>query len=147
VSGALRLRLVSAPTTGVEMARKASLEKTKTPGVYRRGRRYAYVYRVRGLQHWGTAATYDEARRAKRQADADADRGEARELSRIAFGEYAREWIAGYQGRTSNGFRESTRRAYRQMLECRLIPYFDGLVRLRLAEIEPREVKTSCAGS
>jgi integrase len=143
VNAAQGLRLVSVPIPmkGVEMARKATLEKTKTPGVYRRGGRYAYVYRVRGVQHWGTAATYDEARRAKRQADADADRGEARELSRIAFGEYAREWIAGYQGLTSNGFRESTRRAYRQMLESRLIPYFDGRIRLRLAEIEPRDVK------
>jgi hypothetical protein len=37
--------------TGVEMTRKATLEKTKTPGVYRRGGRYAYVYRVRGVQH------------------------------------------------------------------------------------------------
>jgi hypothetical protein len=46
-----------------------------------------------------------------------------------------------YQGRTSNGFRGSTRRAYTQMLEARIIPYFDGRARLRLAEIEPRDVK------
>jgi hypothetical protein len=41
---------------------------------------------VRGVQRWGSAATYDEARRLKRQADADEDRGEARELATIAFG-------------------------------------------------------------
>ncbi len=57
------------------------------------------------------------------------------------FGEYARDWVAGYQGRTSHGLRESTRSMYRGMLEQRVIPYFDGMVRLRLAEIEPRDVK------
>lgn len=121
--------------------KKSTLTKTKTPGVYRRGSRYVYAYRVRGVQKWGTTATYDEARRAKRTAETDAERGELRDLSRVTFGEYAREWIVNYQGRTSNGFRESTRSSYRMMLEKRVIPYFDGRVRLRLAEIEPRDVK------
>jgi hypothetical protein len=45
------LRLVSVPTTGAEMAaKKSSLEKTKMPGVYRRGKKYVYAYRVRGVQ-------------------------------------------------------------------------------------------------
>jgi integrase len=115
-------------------------EKTKTAGVYKRGNRYRYTYRVRGEQRWGSAATYAEARRAKRQAEADGDRGELRDVSQVSFGDYAREWIANYQGRTSSGFRESTRRSYRQMLD-RMIPYFDVRQRLRLAEIEPRDVK------
>ncbi|HEV3002264.1 MAG TPA: tyrosine-type recombinase/integrase [Solirubrobacteraceae bacterium] len=114
--------------------------KTKTAGIYRRGNRYRYTYRVRGVQRWGSAASYEEARRLKRQAEADDDRGEARELATIAFGAYARAWVATYQGRTSSGFRESTRRSYRQMLE-RIIPFFDAQLRLRLGEIEPRHVK------
>jgi integrase len=69
------------------------------------------------------------------------ERGELRDLSRVSFGDYAREWIVNYQGRTSNGFRESTRRAYALVLQTRIIPYFDSRVRLRLAELEPRDVK------
>jgi integrase len=122
--------------------KKSKLEKSKTPGVYRRGKKYVYAYRVRGVQRWKTVNSYDEARRGKLAAEVDVERGELRDLSRVSFGEYAREWVVNYQGRTSNGFRGSTRRAYTQMLEARIIPYFDGRARLRLAEIEPRDVKT-----
>ena len=105
-------------------------EKTKVPGVYRRGNRYVYCYRVEGRQRWGSAATMDEARRLKRQAEADADRGELVDVSDATFGEYARDWIEHYRGRTSRGFRESTRTSYRMQLDTRLIPYFDGVRRL-----------------
>ncbi len=84
-------------------------EKTKVPGVYRRGNAYLYSYRLEGRQRWGRAATLDVARRAKRQAEADADRGELVVLTRVRFGDYARDWIGHYGGRTSRGFRESTR--------------------------------------
>jgi len=114
--------------------------RTDAPGVYRRGSRYAYTYRVDGRQRWGSAATFDEARRARRQAQADADRGELYVGDQIAFGTFATQWIATYQGRTANGFRESTRRSYEQMLRDRLIPYFDRR-RLKLADIRPRDVK------
>ncbi len=40
-------------------------EKTKVPGVYRRGDVYVYSYRVQGRQRWGRAATLDEVRRAR----------------------------------------------------------------------------------
>jgi hypothetical protein len=59
----------------------------------------------------------------------------------VRFGDYARDWIEHYPGRTSRGFRESTRSMYRQMLNARVIPYFDGVRRLRLSEIQPRDVK------
>ena len=116
-------------------------EKTRVPGVYRRGDVYLYSYRVHGRQRWGRAGTLDDARRGKRQAEADADRGELVQLDRVHFGDYARDWIAHYAGRTSRGLRESTRASYRQMLDDRVIPYFDGIRRLRLAEIQPRDVK------
>lgn len=119
----------------------AAMEKTDVPGVYKRGGRYAFSYRKRGRQRWGSAATKAEARRLKRNAETDVERGEHRESSRITFGGYARQWIEHYQGRTSRGFRESTRRWYRQMLEQRLIPYFDAERELRLTQIEPRDVK------
>jgi len=138
-----RLRPVSVtPTiTEAEMATTRKSEKTSVPGVYRRADKYLYAYRANGRQRWGTADTLDEARRRKRQADADADRGELADLSHATFGDFARDWIATYQGRTSAGFRESTRRSYRQMLETRVIPYFDAERRLRLAQIQPRDVK------
>jgi hypothetical protein len=100
-----------------------------------------YSYRLRGVQRWKTVDSYDEARRGKLAAEVDVARGEMRDLSRVSFGNYAREWVVNDQGRTSTGFRESTRASYRRMLEARIIPYFDTRVRLRLAEIEPRDVK------
>lgn len=119
----------------------AAMEKTDVPGVYKRGGRYVFSYRKRGRQRWGSAATKGEARRLKRNAETDVERGEHRETSKMTFGRYAREWIEHYQGRTSRGFREQTRRWYRQMLEQRLIPYFDSERELRLTQIEPRDVK------
>jgi len=127
------------PTTTTTSKRTTT--KTSVPGVYRRGRRYVFSYRVDGRQRWGAADSLDEARRAKRAAEIDAARGELVDLSRVRVGAYAREWIAHYAGRTSRGFRESTRRMYAAALEQRIIPYFDGHRRLRLAEITPRDVK------
>ncbi|HEU4973729.1 MAG TPA: site-specific integrase [Baekduia sp.] len=120
--------------------KKSSLQRTDTPGVYRRGGRYAYTYRVDGRQRWGSAPTLAAARRAKRQAEADADRGLIVDGEPVRFGDYARQWIDTYQGRTASGFRPSTRRWYRQVLEQRLIPYFDSR-RLCLGDIRPRDVK------
>ena len=119
---------------------KTTLIRTDTPGVYRRGKVYAYVYRVEGRQKWGSAPTLAAARKAKRQAEADADRGLIVDVENIKFGDYARHWILTYQGRTSSGFRESTRRWYRQVLEQRIIPYFDSR-RICLGDIRPRDVK------
>ena len=68
-----------------------------------------------------------------------------RDATRLGFGEYARAWIAGYQGRTAAGVRPETRDWYRQMLDDRLIPYFDVETGLLLSEIEPRDVKSLVA--
>jgi len=116
------------------------MEKTKTPGVYKRGNRYVVVYRHKGQQHKQYARTYTEARNLKSQLVADISRGEHRQGGRQTFGEYARDWIDTYQGRTSRGFRESTRAGYRRSLEDKAIPYFEKRTR-RLAEIEPRDVR------
>lgn len=53
------LRLVSTPPKKIEMAKTATtkLARTDTPGVYKRGKKYTYVYRVEGRQKWGTAPT------------------------------------------------------------------------------------------
>lgn len=120
--------------------KKREFKRSDSAGIYKRGSRYAYTYRVDGRQRWGSADTFDEARRARRQAQADADRGVFYETAHIPFGRYATEWIATYQGRTANGLRESTRENYRMMLRTRVVPYFDRR-RLALDDIRPRDVK------
>src|SRR4051794_12842863 len=90
-----RLRPVSVtpPNTETEMATNRRTETTSVPGVYRRGSKYIYAYRANGRQRWGTADSFDDARRKKRQADADVDRGDFADLLTVGFGEYARDWI------------------------------------------------------
>jgi hypothetical protein len=69
------LRLVSTPhAKEIEMAKsKSTLVRTDTPRVYRRGKVYAYVYRIEGRQTWGSAPTLAAARGAKRQAEVCAE--------------------------------------------------------------------------
>ncbi len=116
------------------------LEKTKTPGVYKRGKSYVVVYRFRGQQRKRFARTYAEARDLKATILADIRRGEHREVARLTFEEYAREWIDSYQGRTTRGFRESTRAGYRRTIETKAIPFFSKRS-ATLAELEPRDVR------
>src|SRR5689334_19992615 len=115
------------------------LEKTKTPGVYKRGNRYVVRYRdPAGRSRKAFARTLAEARDLKSSLTTDVRRGEYRALSRVTFAEYAPEWVRTYQGRTSQGFREHTREDYRTLLERDAVPFFG---RQRLAEIEPRDMK------
>jgi integrase len=115
------------------------LVKTGTPGIYKRGDRYVVVFRdPQGKQRKRFARTLAEARDAKAGLTADVRRGEYRMLSRVTFAEYAAEWIESYQGRTSRGIREGTRDDYRSTIEREAVPFFG---RMRLGEIEPRDVK------
>lgn len=116
----------------------APLEKTRTPGVYKRGSRYVVPYRVNGKQRWETFSTEGEARRAKAARQTDIERGEFVERSRVTLHEYAREWVERYQGRGRRGFREETRAEYRRLLEQRILPAFPE--RRRLTEITPVEI-------
>lgn len=117
----------------------APLKQTKVPGVYRRGSRYTVVYRdPSGRQRRRSAATLAEARLLKSALTADIARGDYRTLAATTFAEYLPEWIASYAGRTSRGFREQTRQEYKRDLERHALPFFG---RMKLAEIEPRDVK------
>lgn len=127
------------------------LVKTSTPGVYKRGSRYVVVYRdPSGRQRKQAARTLAEARALKSTLTADVVRGEFRVLSRVRFGEYAVDWLATYTGRTSRGLGDGTREDY--ALALGLDPKTGGPLepwrgavaffgRLRLAEVEPRDVK------
>jgi integrase len=113
----------------------APREKTRTPGIFKRGDRYVFSYRVEGAQRWESARTLDEARRARAARTTDVQRGEHTERSRVTLHEYATEWVERYHGKGRRGFRENTRDEYRRVLGVKVLPYFaEGL---RLTEITP----------
>ncbi len=116
----------------------ARREKTRTPGIYRRGDRYTFSYKVDGKQYWESARTLDEARRAKAVRTADIARGEFEERSRITLHDYAQEWVKRYQGRGRRGFRDHTREEYERMLEAYLLKFFSA--RVRLTEVTSSKV-------
>src|SRR5439155_2661237 len=78
-----------------------------------------------------------EARNLKAALTADVRRGEYRQLSRVSFVDYAREWIETYNGRT-RPIRSATKADYRKRIEQDAIPFFG---RMELAAIEPRDLK------
>jgi len=116
----------------------APLVKTKTPGVYRRGSRYVFSYRVEGKQRWESCRTLEEARRAKAARHTDIGRGEFEQQSRLSLEGYARDWIERYHGRGRRGFREDTRDDYRRQLDQYVFRYFPA--RTKLTEVSPSKV-------
>ncbi len=116
----------------------ATMEKTHTPGVFKRGSRYVFAYRVDGRQRWESCRSLDEARRAKAARVTDIRRGEFEERSRITLHEYAREWVERYQGTGRRGFREETRAEYRSLLNKYALSHFSE--RAKLTEITPRHI-------
>lgn len=118
----------------------APMEKTRHPGIFKRGAKYVVVYRVDGRQHKESARTLDEARRLKAARTTDRDRGEFQELSRVRFRDFAEEWIDRYQGTGRRGFTENTRDSYRRDLELYAYPFFDVRLNRTLAAITPRDV-------
>jgi len=116
----------------------AKLERTSEKGIYKRGSRYAVIYRdPDGQQRQESARTLNDARRVKRQRSSSVDDGSYQPQQRQKFGVYAREWIARYQGNGRRGFTEDTRDEYRRDLERYAIPF---LGRHRLEQITSRHV-------
>jgi integrase len=113
-------------------------QRTRTPGIYKRGNRYVFAYRIAGKQHWESCRTLDEARRKKAARQTDLARGEFQEQSRITLHDYALEWIERYQGRGRRGFRENTRDEYERVLKRWALVYFPE--RTRLTDISPSMV-------
>src|SRR5438067_1544729 len=110
----------------------AKLEKTKTPGIFKRGGRYVFSYRVDGRQRW------ESARSLKSERITDANRGELEERSTVKLHEYVAEWIDRYQGTSRRGFRDETRSEYRALLDKYALSYFAKGTLLRA--VGPREV-------
>jgi integrase len=120
------------------------LERTSTPGIFKRGKRYVVRYRdLAGKDRKRAARTLVEARRLKASLSTDVARGEYRTVSDVRFSDYWPQWIDSYSGRTARGFRENTRAEYRRDLEREAAPYFG---RMRLTEIEPQHIKRWLSG-
>ena len=118
---------------------KANRVRTRYPGISKVGERYEWVAgRDRGR---GTTDTLVEARSAKAKAELA---GPVSAAVRGKFGDYARTWIAGYQGRTNRGFSESTRADYRESLDLYLIPFFEAR-KLKPHQITRQHVKALIA--
>jgi integrase len=112
----------------------AKLEKTRYPGIYKRGSRYVIVWEHRGRQHKESFGSLAEAREAKGKRHA----GEKRPRSRVRFGDYFAEWIENYAGRTSRGFSETTRPEYRRPIEAHAIARWQTW---RMNEVEPADLR------
>jgi integrase len=112
----------------------SQLERTRTPGIYKRGSRYVVVWRHRGKQHKEFYRTYEEAREAKAQRQG----GDRRPASKASLGDYFAEWIESYAGRTARGFGETSREEYRRMVGSHAIPRWRTW---RLADVEPADVR------
>lgn len=119
----------------------ANLETTRTPGIYKRGARYAVLYRdAEGRQRQESARTLDEARALKAARSHAVTTGEFHRASRLKLRAYALEWVERYQGRGRRGFRENTRDEYRRDLKGYILPYLDGKLRRRVEQVTPRDV-------
>ena len=122
----------------------APLTKTKTPGIYKRGSRYVFSYRLNGKQHWESCRTLDDARRAKSARNTDIDRGELEERSKVTLHDYVLGtgdedgWIDTYRGTGKRGFREETREEYRGLLNKYALQYFKASV--LLVDIKPAQI-------
>lgn len=111
-----------------------ALQRTDTPGIYRRGDKSVAVWRTSGQQRKVTYATLGEARSAK----AAHARSEGPPAAESRFEQYAADWIETYRGRTRRGLTRSTRADYRRSLARYAVPYFMGT---RLIDIAPRDIR------
>lgn len=111
-----------------------TMERTRYPGIFKRGSRYVVVWRHRGKQHKEFFRTLAEAREAKGQRQS----GDRRPRSRTNFEDYFRQWIDSYTGRTARGFSETTRPEYRRPIEQHALPRWRTWT---LEDVEPADVR------
>ncbi|MEK6276922.1 MAG: tyrosine-type recombinase/integrase [Actinomycetota bacterium] len=116
------------------------MERTRHPGIYKRGGRYVVRYRAGGKNRAESARTLEEALRIKRGREAERDRGEFQPESREAFRTFAEEWVERYRGNGRRGFTDETRADYRRDLETYAYPFFADRLDRTLGRITPRDV-------
>jgi len=85
------------------------LERTRWPGIYKRGDRYVVVTRDQNARQVKKyAPTLAAARAYQAELRAEVARGEFRHQSRALFTDYAREWASSYGGSTSRPIKPQT---------------------------------------
>ncbi len=133
------------------MADARKLEKTGTPGIYRRhnttcrgtGRcRCPYVVRWKagGKTYKQMCPTWELAKEQK--AIVGASKGPRRPQSSKTIREYWKTWLPAYRGRTARGLTDSTRREYRASFEHHIDPL--PIARIRMRDLTPSDVREWC---
>jgi hypothetical protein len=109
-------------------------EKTREPGVYKRGGQYLVRWKYRGESQKRFFATFSEAREFKRSLSGAAKQPTTNH--RVI--DYYEGWIDSYRGRTARGLEDTTRDAYRRRFELHVRPF--GMARQRLRDVTSRDV-------
>lgn len=124
--------------------KSAPMIATAYPGIFeRRGARgTVYVVKYRDLNGRQTGKTFKSltaARKGQAKLLASVEDGTYAAPKKITLHAYAREWIAGYQGRSERGVRDRTRREYARDLERYPLRFFAQ--KTQLAAITKPDVK------
>jgi len=130
------------------MADDRKLEKTRTPGIYRRhagscsgnGRckcPYVVRWKDRGQARKQLFPTFDLAREFK--GGLDSGKTTRRPLSSQMVGDYYPSWLENYRGRTTRGLDENSRREYEISFRLHILPY--PIARMRMRDVAAPDVR------
>lgn len=120
------------------MASAPKMVRTKTPGVYKQGKKYVVVFRDGdGRQRKERFPTYDLARRAKRKRETEVAEGRFEPAGKTTFREFASSWIDGYGGKRHE-VRARTRSDYRRHLTTYALRFFSDSK--LLTAISPKDI-------
>jgi integrase len=127
---------------------RRKLEKTGTPGIFRRhaesckrprscGCPYVVCWKAAGKQHKQMFAKADLAREFKRKLGPG--QSERQPLSKDTIASYYESWIDSYRGRTVRGVQDSTTREYRISFRHHILPL--PVAQTKLRDLTPKGVK------
>ncbi len=116
------------------------LERTRSPGIFKRGERYVVIVRDQhGKQLKRFAPTLAAAKGVQAELRSEVARGEFRQLSKSLFTDYAEQWAESYGGSTSRGVKPQTLKDYKAAVtRPEFLEVFRGL---KLAEVEPEHLE------
>lgn len=122
-----------------KMPHMQTRERTKLPGVYRRGDKYQVTWRDHlGKQRSKMVRTLTEAKTVKAAMETDRLRGELGTASPLTLAEYGNSWLATYTGRTIRGVSKATLNLYGSHMRNHILP---GLGKMKLSRMRPTDVK------
>ncbi len=133
------------------MSDARKLEKTSTPGIYRRhaescernGRckcSYVVRWKEQGKGHNRLFSTFELAREFK--GEMSSGKVSRKPPSRDTVADYYERWIASYRGRTARGVQESTLREYRISFKHHVLKL--PIARIKLRDLTPPDVRDWC---